>query len=41
LAAAGVELGKTYPHPVVDHAEARERTLLRYAVVKKPNATPK
>ncbi|MDO9290447.1 MAG: FAD-binding domain-containing protein, partial [Hydrogenophaga sp.] len=41
LAAAGVELGKTYPRPVVDHAEARERTLLRYAVVKKPNATPK
>ncbi|MCY1561050.1 Deoxyribodipyrimidine photo-lyase [compost metagenome] len=41
LAAAGVELGKTYPHPVVDHAEARDRTLLRYAVVKKPNATPK
>jgi len=36
LAAAGVELGKTYPLPVVDHAEARERTLLRYAVVKKP-----
>jgi deoxyribodipyrimidine photo-lyase len=41
LAAAGVELGKTYPHPVVDHAEARERTLQRYAVVKKPSATPK
>ncbi len=35
LAAAGVELGKTYPRPVVDHAEARERTLRRYAVVKK------
>ncbi len=35
LAAAGVELGKTYPRPVVDHAEARERTLQRYAVVKK------
>ncbi|MGI9215997.1 MAG: cryptochrome/photolyase family protein [Hydrogenophaga sp.] len=41
LAAAGVELGKTYPRPIVDHAEARERTLLRYAVVKKPGATPK
>lgn len=38
LAAAGVELGKTYPRPVVDHAEARERTLKRYAVVKKPLA---
>ena len=34
LAAAGVELGRDYPRPVVDHAEARERTLLRYAVVK-------
>jgi deoxyribodipyrimidine photo-lyase len=37
---AGVELGKTYPHPIVDHALARERTLLRYAVVKKPGSTP-
>jgi len=35
LAAAGVELGTTYPRPVVDHGEARERTLLRYGVVKK------
>jgi deoxyribodipyrimidine photo-lyase len=35
LAAAGVELGTTYPKPIVDHSEARERTLLRYAVVKK------
>ena len=35
LLAAGVELGKTYPHPVVKHDEARARTLLRYAVVKK------
>ena len=37
---AGVELGKTYPQPIVDHALARERTLQRYAVVKKPGATP-
>ena len=36
LAAAGVVLGDTYPHPIVDHAAARERTLLRYAVVKNP-----
>jgi deoxyribodipyrimidine photo-lyase len=35
LAAAGVELGKTYPRPIVSHGEARERTLERYAVVKK------
>lgn len=31
---AGVLLGRTYPHPIVDHKEARERTLARYAVVK-------
>ena len=36
LAAADVALGTTYPRPVVDHAQARERTLQRYAVVKKP-----
>ncbi|MDZ4356560.1 MAG: deoxyribodipyrimidine photo-lyase [Variovorax sp.] len=41
LAAAGVVLGETYPRPVVDHAEARERTLLRYAVVKKSGVTPR
>ncbi len=34
LAAAGIELGKDYALPVVDHAAAREKTLLRYAVVK-------
>jgi deoxyribodipyrimidine photo-lyase len=34
LAAAGVEIGRTYPAPVVDHDEARKRTLDRYAVVK-------
>ncbi len=38
LAAAGVALGSTYPMPVVDHAAAREMTLLRYAVVKAPGA---
>jgi deoxyribodipyrimidine photo-lyase len=27
LAAAGVELGKTYPEPIVDHAMARDRFL--------------
>ena len=35
LQAAGVELGTTYPHRVVHHDEARNKTLLRYAVVKK------
>ncbi|MDP1900761.1 MAG: deoxyribodipyrimidine photo-lyase [Rubrivivax sp.] len=34
LAAAGVKLGVDYPQPVVDHDAAREKTLLRYAVVK-------
>jgi deoxyribodipyrimidine photo-lyase len=41
MASAGVVLGGNYPAPVVDHAEARERTLLRYAVVKKQGTTPK
>ncbi|HEY1102970.1 MAG TPA: deoxyribodipyrimidine photo-lyase [Burkholderiaceae bacterium] len=36
LQAAGVVLGRDYPAPLVDHAAAREKTLLRYAVVKKP-----
>jgi deoxyribodipyrimidine photo-lyase len=35
LAAAGVALGRDYPLPLVDHAQARERTLQRYAVVKR------
>ena len=35
LQAAGIKLGKDYPLPVVNHAEAREKTLARYAVVKK------
>ena len=34
LQACGVELGRDYPRPVVDHAIARERTLARYSVVK-------
>ena len=35
LLAAGVELGKNYPLPVVAHDAARALTLQRYAVVKK------
>ena len=35
LAAAGFQLGKDYPMPIVQHDEARAKTLLRYAVVKK------
>jgi deoxyribodipyrimidine photo-lyase len=38
LAAAGLELGRDYPKPIVDHEVAREQTLRRYAVVKKAAA---
>jgi deoxyribodipyrimidine photo-lyase len=34
LAAAGVELGRTYPAPIVQHEQARQRTLLRYAAAR-------
>ena len=34
LQAAGIELGRDYPAPIVDHDAARQRTLLRYGVVK-------
>ena len=35
-AACGVEIGRDYPLPVVDHARARERTLARFAAVRGP-----
>ncbi|MCW2312025.1 deoxyribodipyrimidine photo-lyase [Rhodoferax antarcticus] len=35
LQAAGVTLGGNYPIPIVQHDEARAKTLARYAVVKK------
>ena len=35
LQAAGVTLGRDYPQPIVDHAAARAKTLLRYGVVKR------
>jgi deoxyribodipyrimidine photo-lyase len=38
LQRAGVTLGQDYPLPLVRHDEARERTLQRYAVAKKPIA---
>ena len=38
LIAAGVQLGQTYPYPVVKHDEARTKTLQRYEVVKKASA---
>ncbi len=34
LQACGVRLGVDYPHPVVDHARARQRTLMRFHFVK-------
>ena len=40
LQQAGVVLGDNYPRPIVDHDSARKQTLLRYEVVKKPEATP-
>ncbi len=35
LQEAGLVLGQHYPLPIVDHAEARKRTLERYAIMKK------
>ncbi len=35
LADAGVRLGVNYPEPIVKHDEARDKTLQRYAVVKR------
>ena len=40
LAAAGLRLGENYPAPIVDHAQARQLTLQRYAVVKNPGELP-
>ena len=34
LLSANLKLGKDYPLPIVDHAKAREKTLMRYSVVK-------
>jgi deoxyribodipyrimidine photo-lyase len=38
LLAAGLEIGKNWPAPLVQHEEARQRTLARYAVVRKDEA---
>ncbi|WP_296070913.1 deoxyribodipyrimidine photo-lyase [uncultured Agrobacterium sp.] len=35
LKKAGVELGKTYPLPIVDHSKGRERALAAYSRIKK------
>lgn len=34
LAGAGIDLGKTYPHPIVDHKMGRERALKAYAAIR-------
>ena len=34
LTDAGVKLGQTYPNPIVDHAEARERALAAFARIR-------
>ncbi len=39
LEMAGIRLGQDYPMPIVDHNEARKNTLIRYAVVKKTEAS--
>ena len=35
LQAANITLGKTYPHPIVDHKTARDNALAAYASIKK------
>ena len=35
LASAGIEAGKTYPHPIIDHKAGRERALAAYARIRK------
>jgi deoxyribodipyrimidine photo-lyase len=41
LAAAGIELGNHYSMPIVDHEEARQKTLARFGAVKPAtNASP-
>ncbi|NTE86083.1 cryptochrome/photolyase family protein [Agrobacterium rubi] len=35
LQKAGIELGKAYPKPIVDHSEARQRALAAYSDLKK------
>jgi deoxyribodipyrimidine photo-lyase len=37
-AAAGTVIGRDYPAPIVDHAEARQRTLARFSAVRNPGS---
>ncbi|MEZ5822944.1 MAG: deoxyribodipyrimidine photo-lyase [Xanthobacteraceae bacterium] len=34
LAAAGIDFGKTYPYPIIDHKAGRERALKAYATIR-------
>jgi deoxyribodipyrimidine photo-lyase len=34
LQAAGVELGRNYPHPLVDHGVARDKALAAFKAIK-------
>jgi deoxyribodipyrimidine photo-lyase len=40
LQAAGVEIGRNYPEPIVRHEDARAKTLARYAIVRDARARP-
>ena len=39
LSAANIELGKTYPKPIVDLAASRKEALTRFEKIKQPAAT--
>ena len=39
-AACGVSIGGDYPHPVINHAVAREQTLARFQAVRNPAGKP-
>ncbi|MGH6642932.1 MAG: deoxyribodipyrimidine photo-lyase, partial [Bradyrhizobium sp.] len=34
LVSASIELGKTYPRPIIDHKVGRERALAAYASIR-------
>jgi deoxyribodipyrimidine photo-lyase len=40
LTEAGVRLGNTYPMPIVDYAEARERALDAFRALRTGSASP-
>lgn len=40
LSKAGITLGKQYPHPIVDHNQARQEALAAFETLKKTNQNP-